>query len=131
MMGILAHQIQVKMIIIADDEPLVRMVVADALTDAGFEVVEAGTAEEAIALLEAHAGSVDGLFTDVQMSGSMNGVALAHHTCRSWPSIPVLVASGHPLPEDAALPENSRSSITPPSTSKSSPCRRCSFSPVP
>ena len=71
-------------ILVVDDDPLVRFVTADHLQDAGFEVVEAPSADGALPLLEAGDG-IAALVTDVQMPGSMNGLELAQIVRRRWP----------------------------------------------
>lgn len=93
-------------VLLAEDELLVRLASALALRDHGFEVLEAEHAGTALAILEARASSVHVLCTDVHMPGPMDGVELAHHTSRTWPSIALLVLSARPL--DRALPKNSR-----------------------
>ena len=85
------------LVLIVDDEPLLRLVNADVLTDAGFEVLEAACADEALALLEKHSG-VRVVFTDVEMPGGIDGFALADRIERRWPDIGVLVTSGRRFP---------------------------------
>lgn len=60
-------------VLLVEDEPLVRMTAADELDDAGFRVLEAKNADEALVVLEAHSSEVQVLFTDVNMPGSMDG----------------------------------------------------------
>ena len=96
------------LVLVAEDEELVRLVIVDALRDAGFEVIEAEHAEAALGVLEHHAARIHVLFTDVQMPGSMDGLALAHHTAKNWPGIAILITSAHPRPDRATLPEKSR-----------------------
>ena len=92
-----AHDVELsptsKTVLVVEDEPLVRWMVADALRDAGYSVVEAITADEA--LLYARARPVDFVFTDVRMPGSMDGVQLAHMLKREFPRLPIVVTSGH------------------------------------
>ena len=80
----------------------------EALTDDGFEVIEAGHAEHAIEILSNHAEDIHALFTDIHMPGAMDGLALAHHTRRSWPWIMLLIASGRARPETHEMPHKSR-----------------------
>ncbi len=94
-------------VVLAEDEPLVRLAAAQALQAEGFDVMEAEHAEDALTILETHSADVHVLFTDVQMPGAMDGVALAHHTARSWPWIGLLIVSGRPQFEHA-LPAASR-----------------------
>jgi len=92
--------------LVVDDEPLIRMDAGDILTEAGFHVVEARTADEAYALLDEHM-SLRLLFTDVQMPGELDGFALARRVAEDWPHVCVIVASGaigpgpHDLPAGA------------------------------
>ncbi len=95
-------------VVVAEDEPLIRMAAAAALRDEGFEVMEAESAEEALGILQEHAWDVHVLFTDIHMPGSMDGLALAHHAALHWPWISFLIASGRAKPEDAELPARSR-----------------------
>jgi two-component system, response regulator PdtaR len=48
------------------------------------------------------------LFTDIQMPGTMDGVALAHHTSQHWPWIGLIITSARPRPDRAVLPKKSR-----------------------
>jgi CheY-like chemotaxis protein len=99
---------QAVLIVVAEDEALVRMVIAEALADEGFEVIEAGHAAEAISHLESRGRDVQVLFTDVQMPGEMDGVALANHARNRWPQIGVIVTSGQAVPKPNELPLGSR-----------------------
>lgn len=82
------------LVLIVEDEPLIRMYAADLLEDDGFEVMEANTARAALAILEKHNGDVAALFTDVDMPGDMNGLELAGIVYARWPHIAILVTSG-------------------------------------
>lgn len=95
-------------VLIAEDEPLIRMMAVDALSDAGFTVVEAEHADGALEILQAQADGVHVLFTDVHMPGTMDGLQLAHHAHGHWPWIAVLIASGQARPTAEELPLNSR-----------------------
>ena len=96
------------LVLVAEDEDLVRLVIADALEDAGFEVMEAEHAEAALGVLQIHAARIHVLFTDIQMPGAIDGLALAHHTAKHWPKIALLITSARPRPHHSRLPENSR-----------------------
>ena len=85
------------LVLIVDDEPLLRLIGADVLTDAGFDVIEASNADEALMLLEQNAG-VRVVFTDVEMPGRLDGFALADRIEAKWPAIGVFVTSGRRLP---------------------------------
>lgn len=94
-------------IIVVDDEALIRMHGASMLEDAGYSVVEAANADEAIAILE---GTTDVrlVFSDVDMPGSMNGVALAEVVHARWPNVRLLLTSGHHHIANAQLPDDGR-----------------------
>lgn len=81
-------------VLLVEDECLIRLAAAEALQDAGFEVVEAQDGEGAAKLLDG-AGRFDLLFTDVQMPGTLDGIDVATHVRHRHPAIPVLVVSGY------------------------------------
>lgn len=95
-------------VLVVEDEPIIRMCAAEALADGGFTMLEACYADEAIEALEQNCHRVSVVFTDVNMPGSMDGIALAHHTRRHWPHIALLVTSGRPRSVEAGLPHGSR-----------------------
>jgi CheY-like chemotaxis protein len=94
-------------VLIVEDEFLVRMDTRAALETAGFDVIEAGDADEAIAILSAR-NDIRLIFTDVQMPGSMNGLKLAHFVRNRWPPVKVVATSGHARISDSDLPEGAR-----------------------
>jgi two-component system, response regulator PdtaR len=93
-------------VLVVEDEPLVRMTTVDGLEDAGFHVLEAGGADDALALLEDHSEDIEVLFTDVRMPGSMDGLELAKEVYRRWPHILLLVSSGHARPGIEDMPDH-------------------------
>ena len=97
-----------KIILVAEDEVLIRGSVADALTEAGFVVLEASHAAEALDILNGQADSIAVLFTDIHMPGDIDGLDLAHHALGKWPWIALLIASGKARPEPDELPTGSR-----------------------
>jgi DNA-binding NtrC family response regulator len=92
-------------VLLVEDEIFVRMATADALMDAGFEVIETVNAEAAQVILQSRS-DIQVLFTDVRMPGSMDGLELARLVRRQWPHISVVITSGHLEPAKAALPDN-------------------------
>lgn len=80
-------------ILIVEDEVLVRLPMAEYLRDAGYRVIEASNAAEAVAIMGA-GESLDAVFTDCNMPGRMNGIDLALWVRRSYPDIKVLMTSG-------------------------------------
>lgn len=93
-------------ILVVEDEPLVRMVIALHLADEGFDVFEAADAEEAIAFLERHP-SINLLFTDIDMPGSMDGLKLSAFVRDRWPPVRIIVTSGKRMIEVTDLPAGS------------------------
>ena len=81
-------------ILIAEDEVLARLVLAEYLQDCGYRVLEAANAFEAMQILIEDC-RIDILFTDVQMPGEMNGFGLATWTRQHRPEIRIIVTSGH------------------------------------
>jgi CheY-like chemotaxis protein len=93
--------------LVVDDEPLLLMDTSEIISDAGFHVIEATTADQAFAFFEEH-NSLKLLFTDVQTPGKLDGYELARAVEKRWPHICVVVTSGAVLPPPGALPENAR-----------------------
>jgi CheY-like chemotaxis protein len=93
-------------VLVVEDEPLIRTILVDAFEDAGFTVLDASDGDHAVQLLEQNAHQVCALFSDINLPGSMNGVLLAKHARNHWPWIGVVLASGRPKPEESAMPEN-------------------------
>jgi two-component system, response regulator PdtaR len=94
-------------ILIVEDDPLLRMLAVEFVEEAGFEMLEAGDADQAIAILESHS-EIAVLFTDINMPGSMDGLELALMVSNRWPAIAILIASGHVRLPLADLPPNGR-----------------------
>jgi CheY-like chemotaxis protein len=80
-------------ILVVEDDVLVRTVVAAYLRECGFDVVEAGSADEAIRVLQADIG-VDIVFSDVNMPGSLDGFGLAQWLRRERPGLKIILTSG-------------------------------------
>jgi two-component system, response regulator PdtaR len=94
-------------VLIVEDEFLLRMDAVDMLRNGGFEVVEASNADEAIAVLEANL-NIHVVFTDVQMPGSMDGLKLAKFVKDRWPPIKIVATSGRLRISSDDLPEGGR-----------------------
>jgi CheY-like chemotaxis protein len=94
-------------VLIVEDEFLLRMDAVDMIAAAGFEVLEAGNADEAIEILEARR-DITVVFTDIQMPGSMDGLKLARAVRGRWPPIKIVATSGHVHVSDTDLPEGGR-----------------------
>lgn len=88
--------------IVVDDEPLIRMDTADIVADAGYDVIEADSASQAIAYIAGHS-AVCLVVTDIQMP-EIDGITFARHVAAHWPEIAVVVASGAVTPGHGELP---------------------------
>jgi len=88
-------------VLIAEDEVLIRFALYDGLTDRGVRVLEAGTAAEAIHVLEAEP-EIDLVFTDIRMPGPLDGLDLVRWVHSHRPGTPVVLTSGGIHKEDIA-----------------------------
>ena len=95
-------------ILVLEDELLVRMAACGALADAGFAIIESDHADWALTYIRDHARDISALFTDIHVPGSMDGLALAHLSRRTWPWISLLIASARAQPKPHELPEGCR-----------------------
>jgi CheY-like chemotaxis protein len=94
-------------VLVVEDEFLIRMHAAEMIAEAGFDVVEASNADEAVAVLEARL-DIAVVFTDVQMPGSMDGLKLARAVRDRWPPIHIVATSGLVDVRTGDLPEGGR-----------------------
>lgn len=94
-------------VLVVEDEAFIRMDIADCLVEAGYGVVEAANADEAIGILVKHP-SIRLLFTDIDMPGSMDGLKLAAAVRDRWPPVQIIIASGQREPGAGELPSGSR-----------------------
>lgn len=93
-------------ILIVEDEPLLRMDIADHLSALGYRVFEGANADEAISVLELNSG-IRLIITDIDMPGSMDGLKLAAAVRDRWPPVKIIVVSGHRVVEITDLPDGS------------------------
>ena len=84
-------------VLVAEDESLVRMFTADFLVEAGYTVIEASSAVAALRQLEV-TPNVRVLLTDVEMPGEMDGLELAREVQSRWPEVVIIVTSGRARP---------------------------------
>lgn len=90
-------------LLIVEDEFLIRMTLAEVLADDGFEVLEAGDGDEALAALQREP-DVAVMLTDIQLPGSLDGRELAARARETRPNLPVIFMSGRPDPDAASSP---------------------------
>ncbi len=81
-------------ILVVEDEVLIRLMVSDELRDAGYDVIEAYNADEALAVLKSPV-RVDLIISDVRMPGSLDGLGLLAVVRATFPTLPVILTSGH------------------------------------
>lgn len=89
-------------ILIVDDEALLRMLATDYFRDAGYEVVEAEDGESALAALRSRS-DIRAIFTDVQMPGEVSGIELAARARAECPDCAIVVVSGRQFPRPSDL----------------------------
>jgi CheY-like chemotaxis protein len=94
-------------VLIVEDEFLIRLHAAQIIEEAGFDVIEASNADEAISILEVRS-DITVLFTDIQMPGSMDGLKLAAAVKGRWPPIKIVATSGVVNVRSDDLPEGGR-----------------------
>jgi CheY-like chemotaxis protein len=94
-------------VLVVEDEMLLRMRAVDIVEDAGYTSVEAVDADQAVAILESRA-DIALLLTDIQMPGSMDGLGLAHSVHDRWPPIKIILVSGQLKLANIAIPAGSR-----------------------
>jgi len=94
-------------VLVVEDETLLRMRAVDMVEDAGYISVEAVDADEAVAILESRS-DIALLFTDIQMPGSMDGLKLAHAVHERWPPIKIILVSGQLRLASIDIPADSR-----------------------
>lgn len=94
------------LVLLVEDEALIRMVASAGLEDAGYEVIEAANAADALGAIGSR-HDVGVLFTDVNMPGALDGLTLAEMIHARWPEVRLVVTSGRPLaravPDDGAF----------------------------
>jgi two-component system, response regulator PdtaR len=90
-------------VLVVEDEALIRFDLCLILEDAGFDVLQAGSADEAIGVLEANP-AIGAVFTDINMPGSWNGLQLAHYVRKRWPPTILILCSGNEKPDHSVMP---------------------------
>jgi len=106
-MVIVHHSDIPAVVLVVEDEMLLRMRAVDMVEDAGFTSVEAVDADEAVAILESRS-DIALMFSDIQMPGTMDGLTLAHIVHKRWPPIRIILVSGQLKLETFDMPPGSR-----------------------
>lgn len=102
-----AKSANVAVVLVVEDDPLLRMNAVDMIEEAGFQAIEAPDADAAILLLEQRS-DIRLIFTDIDMPGSMDGLALAHAVADRWPPVRIVATSGHYKVAETDLPQGGR-----------------------
>jgi DNA-binding NtrC family response regulator len=95
-------------VLVAEDDPLLRMLLAQALEVAGFEVTEAADADQALELLSLRERKLAALVTDIDMPGALNGCGLAWRVHELHPEAAIVVVSGVATPGRGELPAKAK-----------------------
>jgi CheY-like chemotaxis protein len=98
---------QRSVVLVVEDESLIRMSAIAMVEEAGFEAIAASDADEAIRILESR-NDIRAVFTDVQMPGSMDGIRLARIVRNRWPPVALIVTSGQTNVQESDLPTGGR-----------------------
>jgi CheY-like chemotaxis protein len=106
-MMVLHHSSVPAVVLVVEDEMLLRMRAVDMVEDAGYTSLEAVDADQAVAILESRSDIVL-VFTDIQMPGSIDGLGLAHSVHKRWPPIKIILVSGQLKLSESDIPPNSR-----------------------
>ena len=91
------------LILVVDDEALLRLNAVDFLEDAGYATLTAEDGAEALTLIEHHP-EIRTVFTDINMPGEVDGLELAAQVGERWPAIQIIIASGQTVPTCEQLP---------------------------
>jgi len=91
-------------LLVVEDDGLIRMDLVDMLVDAGYQVLEAANADQALDVLESEP-AISALLTDIDMPGSINGLRLAHRVKEQRPHCKIVVISGRYSPSQGTLPD--------------------------
>lgn len=94
-------------VLVVDDEALLRVLATDVLEEGGYRVLEAADAASALQVLAQHR-DVGVLFTDVNMPGPLDGMDLAREVHRRWPDVKLLITSGRFAPSGDEIPDSGR-----------------------
>lgn len=94
-------------VLVVDDEAIIRMGAVDLVESAGLRAIEANNADEAIHLLETRT-DIRLVFTDIDMPGTMDGLKLSRYIRERWPPVKLIVASGKAILDQSHLPEGAR-----------------------
>ena len=96
-----------RVVLVVEDQPIIRMGALELVRSAGFEAIEAEDADAAIRILQSRS-DIRLVFTDVEMPGTIDGLKLAHYVRYRWPPVLLIVASGRTTIAESQLPAGAR-----------------------
>ncbi len=102
-----ASEVRPPVVLVVDDEALLRMLATDYFRDAGYEVIEAENGDVALAMMRSRP-DIRAIFTDVQMPGSLSGLELAERVRAECPTCAIVIVSGRQFPKPAELATGAR-----------------------
>ena len=91
--------VSARTVLIVDDEELIRLVLVDQFREAGFDVLDANSADAAFMVLAKPQSAIDLLLTDVRMPGATDGLSLASWTRECLPQTKIIILSGYVVPD--------------------------------
>jgi CheY-like chemotaxis protein len=100
----MVSSIRKPVVLVVEDEPILRELSVYELEDAGYTVLEAGNAHAALWILRMRRG-VGLVFTDINMPGKMDGLELARVVNARWPDVKIIVTTGADGPQGREAPE--------------------------
>jgi DNA-binding NtrC family response regulator len=92
-------------VLLVEDDALVRFALGKALAEVGVGTIEAGNSIEALSVLDT-TDDIRVVVTDIDMSGSINGLGLVRALGEGRPYLRVIIISGQPLPMEFTLPDD-------------------------
>jgi DNA-binding NtrC family response regulator len=99
-------------VLIVEHHELLQSLTADIMAEAGFTVLQASDADQALAILKSRS-DIAVLLTSVAMPGSMDGLGLARRVSKRWPGIKIIIASSQARRTGPNLPTGSRFFLKP------------------
>ena len=98
---------QKPVVLVVEDEPLLRMHTVDMVEEAGFPTLEAANAQQAIQLLE-NRSDIRIILSDIEMPPGMDGITLVAMVRRRWPPVAIILVSGHVAAADVDIPDGGK-----------------------
>jgi two-component system, response regulator PdtaR len=92
-------------VLVVEDEKLVRLYAADLLAEAGYKVIDVASADAALEAMSEQP-DIRVLFTDIQMPGKLDGIQLAQKVHEQWPEVLLLITSGGRKPAKAEIADH-------------------------